>query len=61
LVDFGSSFTAFAYRIIKNHMIIGNETDVNLALKWLSGNKLERREKQDLLLFEQLQKVNARY
>ncbi|PSB32257.1 BREX system ATP-binding domain-containing protein [Chlorogloea sp. CCALA 695] len=60
-VDFGSSFTAFAYRIVKNHMINGNETDVNLALKWLSGNKLERREKQDLLLFEQLQKFNARY
>ena len=60
-VDFGSSFTSFAYRVINNHMINGNEKDVILALKWLSGNKLERREKQDLLLFEQLQKVNARY
>ena len=60
-VDFGSSFTSFAYRVINNHMINGNEKDVLLALKWLSGNKLERREKQDLLLFEQLQKVNARY
>lgn len=60
-VDFGSSFTSFAYRVIENRMIKGNENDVTLALRWLSGNKLERREKQDLLLFEQLQKVNARY
>ncbi len=60
-IDFGSSFTAFAYRIVNNHMINGNENDVILALKWLGGHKLERREKQDLLLFEQLQKVNARY
>ncbi|MBW4663919.1 MAG: ATP-binding protein [Chroococcus sp. CMT-3BRIN-NPC107] len=60
-VDFGSSFTAFAYRIIDNHMIKGNEKDVDLALKWLSGHKLERYEKKDLLLFEQLQRVNARY
>ncbi len=60
-VDFGSSFTAFAYRVITNHMINGNEKDVYLALKWLSGHKLERYEKKDLLLFEQLQRVNARY
>jgi P-loop Domain of unknown function (DUF2791) len=60
-VDFGSSFAAFTYRVIDNHMIKGNEKDVFLALKWLSGNKLERYEKKALLLFEQLQKVNARY
>lgn len=42
-------------------MIDGNEKDIHLALKWLSGDKLERYEKKDLLLFEQLQRVNARY
>ncbi len=60
-VDFGPSFTAFAYRVINNRMIKGNEGDIALALKWLSGEKLERHERKDLLLFEQLQKTNARY
>lgn len=60
-VDFGSSFTAFAYRVINNRMINGNEKDINLALKWLSGDKLERYERKDLLLFERLQRSNARY
>lgn len=60
-VDFGPSFKAFAYGAINNRMINGNETDIDLALKWLSGEKLERREKQALHLFEGLQKTNARY
>lgn len=60
-VDFGPSFTAFAYRVINNRMIDAKKKDIHLALKWLNGNKLERHEKQDLLLFEQLQRVNARY
>ncbi len=60
-VDFGPSFTAFAYRVINNRMIKGNEGDIALALKWLSGEKLERHERKDLLLFEQLQRNNARY
>lgn len=59
-IDFGSSFRAFAYRIINDRMIRGNEKDIKLALEWLSGEKLERRERNDLLLFEQLQKTNAR-
>lgn len=60
-VDFGPSFTAFAYRVINNRMIKGNEGDIALALKWLSGEKLERHERKDLLLFEQIQRNNARY
>ena len=60
-VDFGPSFRAFAYRVINDRMIKGNETDINLALKWLSGEKLERHERKDLLLFEQLHRANARY
>lgn len=60
-VDLGLSFKSFAYRVISNRMIKGNEGDIALALKWLSGEKLERHERKDLLLFEQLQRTNARY
>lgn len=60
-VDIGSSFKAFAYRVIDNHMITGNKGDIQLALKWLAGEKLQRNQKKDLLLFEQLQRTNARY
>lgn len=60
-VDIGPSFKAFAYRVISNRMIDGNEKNIHLALKWLLGAKLERHEKNDLLLFEQLQRTNARY
>lgn len=60
-VDFGPSFRAFAYRIINSRMIKGNEDDIEIALKWLMGNKLERHERNDLLLFERLQRSNARY
>lgn len=60
-VDIGPSFRAFAYRAISNRMISGHEGDIQLALKWLIGEKLQRHEKKDLLLFEQLQKTNARY
>lgn len=60
-VDFGPSFRAFAYRVINSHMINGIEKDIRLALRWLSGEKLERHERKDLLLFERLQRNNARY
>ncbi len=60
-VDFGSSFRAFAYSVISNRLISGNEDSVRLALKWLSGEKLERHQKQSTLLYERLQKPNARY
>jgi len=60
-VDFGPSFRAFAYRIINSRMINGNEGDIETALEWLIGNKLERHERKDLLLFEQLNRTNARY
>lgn len=60
-IDFGPSFRAFAYRIINAHMINGNEKDILLALKWLSGEKLGRNQRKDLLLFEQLQRNTARY
>jgi P-loop Domain of unknown function (DUF2791) len=60
-VDFGPSFRAFAYSVISNRLIIGNEDSVRLALRWLAGEKLERHQKQATLLFERLQKTNARY
>lgn len=60
-VDFGSSFRAFAHHVISNRLISGNEESVRVALRWLSGEKLERHHKQATLLFERLQKANARY
>jgi len=60
-VDFGPSFRAFAYRIISSRMINGYEDDIQIALKWLAGNNLERYERKDLLLFERLSRTNARY
>ncbi|NJR39001.1 MAG: DUF2791 family P-loop domain-containing protein [Leptolyngbyaceae cyanobacterium CSU_1_4] len=59
--DFGASFRAFAYSVISNRLIMGNEESIRVALKWLAGEKLERHQKQATLLFERLQKTNARY
>jgi P-loop Domain of unknown function (DUF2791) len=59
--DFGASFRAFAYSVISSRLIMGNEDTIRLALKWLAGEKLERHQKQATLLFERLQKTNARY
>ncbi len=59
--DFSASFRAFAYSVISNRLIMGNEDGIRLALKWLAGEKLERHQKQATLLFERLQKTNARY
>jgi hypothetical protein len=59
--DFGASFRAFAYSVISNRLIVGNEDSVRVALKWLAGEKLERYQKQATMLYERLQKTNARY
>jgi P-loop Domain of unknown function (DUF2791) len=59
--DFGASFRAFSYSVISSRLIMGNEDTIRLALKWLAGEKLERHQKQATLLFERLQKTNARY
>jgi hypothetical protein len=40
---------------------VGNEDSVRVALKWLAGEKLERYQKQATMLYERLQKTNARY
>jgi hypothetical protein len=59
-VDFGSSFSTFAYTVARNRMITGQEDGVQIALRWLCGQKLERHERQATGLFETLQKANAR-
>ncbi len=59
--DFGSSFSAFAYTVVKERMIRGQNGTLSTALRWLSGEKLERHERQSTYLFEKLQKSNARY
>jgi hypothetical protein len=60
-VDVSASFKAFAYSVINNRLISGNQEGIRIALKWLAGEKLERHQKQATLLFERLQKTNARY
>ncbi len=60
-VDMGTSFRSFAHTLIQSRLIQGDDASVGLALKWLAGEKLERHQKQSTLLFERLQKNNARY
>ena len=59
--DLGSSFRAFAYIVVSNRLVVGNEEHVKVVLKWLAGEKLERHQKQSTMLYERLQKTNARY
>jgi len=59
-VDCGSTFSTFAFTVARNRMISGYEAGLNIALKWLCGQKLERHERQATGLFETLQKANAR-
>jgi hypothetical protein len=60
-VDLGSSFRAFAYRVINSRLIHGHEATTQVALRWLAGEKLEAHQKKTTLLYERLQKHNARY
>ena len=60
-VDFGASFTSFAYTVARSRMIDGHDEGSQLAWKWLRGEKLERHERQQAGLFETLKKPNARY
>lgn len=59
-IDFSPSFTGFCYSVARDRMIHGNNGSIELALKWLAGEKMERRERQSTSLFEKLQKSNAR-
>lgn len=59
-LDVGPSFATFGYTVVSNRMVTGNEDAISVAIKWLSGAKLERHEKQATGLFERLQKSNAR-
>ncbi len=61
-VDFGPSFVTFAYTTAYDGLTLGPDSDVfGLRLKWLSGEKLDKKEQQETGLLEQLKKVNARY
>ncbi len=60
-VDLGPSFLAFAHKVIQGQLIESNRAVVRIALRWLSGEKLDRQQKQLTRLFERLQKSNARY
>ena len=61
-VDFGPSFVTFAYTTAFDGLTAGPESDLfRLRLKWLSGEKLDKKEQQETGLLEQLKRVNARY
>ncbi|GAB4210307.1 MAG: hypothetical protein OHK0012_00240 [Synechococcales cyanobacterium] len=60
-VDLGSSFRTFVHEVVRNRLILGQEEAIALALSWLRGDKLERKQKQALGLYERLQPSNARY
>jgi hypothetical protein len=59
--DLGPSFLAFVHSVVDYRLIQDNEEGIRLALRWLVGDKLERYQKKATLLFERLQKTNARY
>jgi len=59
--DLGASFRTFVFDVILYGMIHPQEEGIRLALMWLQGEKLDRRQKQTLHLFEKLQPSNARY
>lgn len=61
--DFGPSFMTFSYTIARDGLISG-EQGVEFfrpQLKWLAGEKLDKHERQETGLLEQLKKQNARY
>lgn len=58
-VDIGSSFSDFVYLVARNRMITGQEEGIQIALKWLCGQKMEKHERQATGLLETLQKTNA--
>ena len=61
-IDFGPSFVTFAYTTAYDGLTTGLDSDLfRLRLKWLSGEKLEKKEQQETGLLEQLKRVNARY
>ena len=61
-VDFGPSFTTFAYTVARDGLIDGLGAEAfPLQLRWLAGEKLDRLQQHETGLLEQLKKVNARY
>ncbi|MDX2272144.1 MAG: BREX system ATP-binding domain-containing protein [Cyanobacteriota bacterium] len=59
--DLSPSFLAFIHSLAQHRLIQENPQQLQLALRWLAGDPLERHERKSLLLFERLQKNNARY
>ncbi|MCX6090682.1 MAG: DUF2791 family P-loop domain-containing protein [Candidatus Atribacteria bacterium] len=55
------SFAVLVINVLYERLIGGENKGTDIALKWLSGEKLERSERQSSNLFEFLQKSNARY
>lgn len=59
-VDLNSSFKAFSYHVIYNRMISPSASNVDIALDWLSGENIDRKDRATLSLFDKLDKTNAR-
>ena len=58
--DLNSSFKAFSYHVIYNRMISPSTSNVDIALDWLSGENIDRKDRAALSLFDRLDKANAR-
>ncbi|MFN5514042.1 MAG: BREX system ATP-binding domain-containing protein [Cyanobacteriota bacterium] len=62
--EFTASFQAFIYQVTYSRMISNSLNNIELSKKWLSGTfditKEEKKDFKSLLLFEKLQKFNAR-
>lgn len=58
--DLNSSFKAFCYHVLYNRMISFSASNVDIALDWLSGENIDRKDRATLSLFDKLDKANAR-
>jgi hypothetical protein len=58
--DLNPSFKAFCYQVLYNRMISPSEGNVDIALDWLSGENIDRKDRAALSLFDKLDKANAR-
>jgi hypothetical protein len=54
------SFVTFCFQACKARMVDNNNEIIEILLKWLSGNPLNRQEKNMVGIFDKLQKNNAR-
>jgi hypothetical protein len=59
-IDFGSSFATFVNNVVTDTLVNKKHSKVEIAFKWITGQRLDRYEKQSTGLFETLQRSNSK-